>query len=321
MVESFLSPVREAIPQKSTVGNALMEALRECTSTALHHDPPAEEEEDELMAVLSMQRQVPLLHQQQQQQQQQQQAQRIYPTPPLSPVQQAAAGVQGASVAAAATQGQQASEGWRGGELPAETVSILQCGGAQGENEEEEEVDREGLQEFPVSEGSQEEEGAERAHLGLQGDLPSADGEDEGERNEMDRVEAPPQIGNSQVESYLSVATFSTKVKFRGGMSLHPATHEEMDSGVYKDAELKEWVRMLDNGVLGGKAYRNEVVSVVFLAGNYGMKMKPTMDCGGEGEGEEAGGGQRDRGGERSTSRGRLWKINEKQNGVQWDCA
>uniref|UniRef100_A0A0G4FBS6 Uncharacterized protein n=1 Tax=Chromera velia CCMP2878 TaxID=1169474 RepID=A0A0G4FBS6_9ALVE len=61
---------------------------------------------------------------------------------------------------------------------------------------------------------------------------------------------------------------------FRGGVSLRPATVEEVRAEKLEAAQLDEFVGILDNGIIGGKVSRSQVVYIVNMGENLGIKKK-----------------------------------------------
>uniref|UniRef100_A0A0G4GH98 Uncharacterized protein n=1 Tax=Chromera velia CCMP2878 TaxID=1169474 RepID=A0A0G4GH98_9ALVE len=66
--------------------------------------------------------------------------------------------------------------------------------------------------------------------------------------------------------------TMATPMKFSGGTAQRPATREEINSGIFNGALVKEWTKIFLNSVFGKKVNRDEVVAVLPLSAHFTWK-------------------------------------------------
>uniref|UniRef100_A0A0G4HWJ6 Reverse transcriptase Ty1/copia-type domain-containing protein n=1 Tax=Chromera velia CCMP2878 TaxID=1169474 RepID=A0A0G4HWJ6_9ALVE len=112
---------------------------------------------------------------------------------------------------------------------------------------------------------------------GEMGSMDSLKDADEAKQGERDGEEEEGARGGRRVrkgseDEGIPPAAMATS--FRGGVSLRPATVEEVRAGKLEAARLDEFVGILDNGVIGGEVSRSQVVYVVNMGENLGIKKK-----------------------------------------------
>uniref|UniRef100_A0A0G4F1M5 Reverse transcriptase Ty1/copia-type domain-containing protein n=1 Tax=Chromera velia CCMP2878 TaxID=1169474 RepID=A0A0G4F1M5_9ALVE len=74
-----------------------------------------------------------------------------------------------------------------------------------------------------------------------------------------------------------ALMTMATPMKFSGGTAQRPATREEINSGIFNGALIKEWAKIFLNSVLGKKVDRDEVVAVLPLSARFIWKENGEM--------------------------------------------